>query len=94
MASLYAMRFVYLSQSGILSLQKLLVREKAGQDNRGIYLISSNPMEPEMYELSCSSSKDKKLWIENIRYAIENYPDELGKCYSSTFDHPLKLSFI
>lgn len=39
----------------IVSLAKLLVREIAGtekrSENRGIYLISSNPNDPEMFEL-------------------------------------------
>ncbi|KAG1669477.1 Rho guanine nucleotide exchange factor 18 [Nymphon striatum] len=72
-------KYTFVSQdnkSGILSLQKLLVREKAGQDSRGIYLISSNQKEPEMYELGCTSAKDKKVWMENVRYAIDNCPDE------------------
>lgn len=63
-------------QPGIVSLQKLLVRKKAGQDSRGFYLISSNPSEPEMIELVCRTSKDHKAWMEAIREAIEMCPDE------------------
>lgn len=59
-----------------MSLQKLLVRKKAGQDSRGMYLISSNPSEPEMIELFCRTSKDQKAWMEAIREAIEMCPDE------------------
>lgn len=54
----------------MISLQKLLVREKAGQNSRGIYLISSNPNDPEMYEMLCSSPKDKKLWLQIIRDSV------------------------
>lgn len=43
--------FAPVNKAGVVSLQKLLVREKAGQDSRGIYLISSNRSEPEMFEL-------------------------------------------
>lgn len=50
-----------------MSLQKLLVREKAGQDSRGIYLISSNPADPEMFELKVHKPKDKQVWIQAIR---------------------------
>ena len=51
-----------------MSLQKLLVREKAGQESRGIYLISSNPADPEMFELKVHKPKDKQVWIQAIRY--------------------------
>lgn len=51
----------------MVSLQKLLVREKAGQDTRGIYLISSNPLDPEMFELKVHQPKDKTAWIQAIR---------------------------
>ena len=57
-----------LRQAGVISLQKLLVREKAsGSDTRSIYLISSNPDEPEMYELQCQNPREKKIWIDTIR---------------------------
>jgi len=60
----------------VINLQKLLVREIAGQFSKGVYLISSNPYEPEMYELLFSTAKDQKIWIDQIRYAVENCPDE------------------
>lgn len=64
------------NKAGVISLQKLLVREKAGQDNRGIYLISSHPNDPEMYELVFSSPKEKKAWMEGIRKAVDLCPEE------------------
>jgi A-kinase anchor protein 13 len=51
----------------VVSLQKLLVREKAGQESRGIYLISSNPADLEMFELKVHKPKDKQHWIRGIR---------------------------
>ncbi|KAJ8983399.1 hypothetical protein NQ317_010492 [Molorchus minor] len=57
--------------AGVVSLQKLLVREKAGQDSRGIYLISSNPADPEMFELKVHKPKDKQVWIQAIREAVQ-----------------------
>lgn len=57
-----------LLQAGVVSLQKLLVREKAGQESRGIYLISSNPADPEMFELKVHKPKDKQMWIRAIRW--------------------------
>ncbi|KAK2586105.1 hypothetical protein KPH14_008385 [Odynerus spinipes] len=62
--------------ASVVSLQKLLVREKAGQESRGIYLISSNPAEPEMFELKVQKPKDKQLWIQAIRSAVEACPQE------------------
>lgn len=67
--------FVPDNKAGIVSLQKLLVREKAGQES-SIYLISSNPAEPEMFELKIQKPKDKQLWIRAIRSAVEACPQE------------------
>ncbi|XP_014473860.1 PREDICTED: rho guanine nucleotide exchange factor 18 isoform X3 [Dinoponera quadriceps] len=67
--------FVPDNKAGIVSLQKLLVREKAGQES-SIYIISSNPAEPEMFELKIQKPKDKQLWIKSIRSAVEACPQE------------------
>ncbi|XP_018579324.1 rho guanine nucleotide exchange factor 18 isoform X1 [Anoplophora glabripennis] len=64
------------NKAGVVSLQKLLVREKAGQDSRGIYLISSNPTDPEMFELKVHKPKDKQIWIQAIREAVQSCPEE------------------
>ncbi|XP_076268316.1 rho guanine nucleotide exchange factor 18 cysts isoform X3 [Rhynchophorus ferrugineus] len=64
------------NKAGVVSLQKLLVREKAGQDSRGIYLISSNPADPEMFELKVHKPKDKQVWIQAIREAVQSCPEE------------------
>ncbi|XP_033224270.1 rho guanine nucleotide exchange factor 2 isoform X2 [Belonocnema kinseyi] len=68
--------FVPDNKAGVVSLQRLLVREKAGQESRGIYLISSNPSEPEMFELKVQKPKDKHLWIQSIRSAVELCPQD------------------
>uniref|UniRef100_A0A8D8V0I7 Rho guanine nucleotide exchange factor 18 n=1 Tax=Cacopsylla melanoneura TaxID=428564 RepID=A0A8D8V0I7_9HEMI len=65
------------NKTGVISLQKLLVREKAGADTRGIYLISSNPAEPEMFELKIVKPKEKLAWIEAIRSAVQNCPEDI-----------------
>ncbi|XP_070522801.1 rho guanine nucleotide exchange factor 28 isoform X2 [Cardiocondyla obscurior] len=67
--------FVPDNKAGIVSLQKLLVREKARQES-SIYLISSNPAEPEMFELKIQKPKDKQLWIQAIRSAVEACPQD------------------
>ncbi|XP_014274451.1 rho guanine nucleotide exchange factor 2 isoform X3 [Halyomorpha halys] len=64
------------NKAGVVSLQKLLVREKAGQESRGIYLISSNPNDPEMFELKVHNPKDKEVWIKAIRAAVQNCPED------------------
>ncbi|XP_076303860.1 rho guanine nucleotide exchange factor 18 cysts isoform X3 [Lasioglossum baleicum] len=66
--------FVPDNKAGIVSLQKLLVREKAGQESRGIYLIISNPAE--LFELKIQKPKDKQLWSQAIRTAVEACPQE------------------
>ncbi|XP_023704810.1 rho guanine nucleotide exchange factor 18 isoform X4 [Cryptotermes secundus] len=64
------------NKAGVVSLQKLLVREKAGQESRGIYLISSNPADPEMFELKVHKPKDKQMWIRAIRSAVQTCQED------------------
>lgn len=64
------------NKAGVVSLQKLLIREKAGTESRGIYIISSNPAYPEMYELKVQSPKDKNAWIQAIRKAVQEAPTD------------------
>lgn len=61
-------------KAGVVPLQKLLIREKAGTEARGIYIISSNPSFPEMYELKVQQPKDKNTWIQSIRQAVLECP--------------------
>ncbi|XP_056645208.1 rho guanine nucleotide exchange factor 18 isoform X6 [Diorhabda sublineata] len=68
--------FTPVSKTGVVSLQKLLVREIAGQDSRGIYLISSDPADPEMFELKVHKPKDKQVWIQAIREAVQSCPED------------------
>lgn len=78
--------FVPDNKAGVVSLQKLLVREKAGQESRGIYLISSNPKEPEMFELKVQKPKDKQTWIQAVRSAVEACPSEFDDCEGVSLD--------
>jgi hypothetical protein len=39
-------------------------------------LISSNPDEPEMYELKIQNSREKRIWIDTIRAAVEKCPED------------------
>lgn len=69
--------FVPDNKAGVVSLQKLLVREKADQkESRGIYLISSSPNDPEMFELKVLKPKDTHVWIQAIRAAVEACPQD------------------
>lgn len=54
------------NKAGVVSLQKLLIREKAGE-SRSIYIISTDTNFPEMYELKVQQPKDKNEWIKTIR---------------------------
>lgn len=78
------------NKSGILSLQKLLVRDKAGQDNRIVYLISSYTKEPEMYEIKFPTLKEKKFWIGKIKKAIEHCANEDEGIPSETEEQKLE----
>ncbi|XP_037082300.1 rho guanine nucleotide exchange factor 18-like [Pollicipes pollicipes] len=60
-------------KAGVVSLQRLLVRDKAGGDSRGIYLIS-NLNEPGMYEMDCTMPRDKRIWMESISEAVKLCP--------------------
>lgn len=74
-----------------MSLQKLLVREKAGQESRGIYLISSNPADPEMFELKVHKPKDKHAWISAVRAAVQQCPEEEEEAHALSTEEKRKL---
>ncbi|KAM3958398.1 rho guanine nucleotide exchange factor 18 cysts [Aphomia sociella] len=65
------------NKTGVVSLVKLLVREKAGAEGRGLYLICSGPAEPEMFELRVHRPKDIHSWIQAIRAAVQNCPEDV-----------------
>ncbi|XP_013164117.1 PREDICTED: rho guanine nucleotide exchange factor 18 isoform X2 [Papilio xuthus] len=65
------------NKTGVVSLWKLLVREKAGAEGRGLYLICSGPAEPEMFELRVHRPKDIATWIHAIRAAVQSCPEEV-----------------
>ncbi|KAJ2944910.1 hypothetical protein O0L34_g1803 [Tuta absoluta] len=65
------------NKTGVVSLVKLLVREKAGAEGRGLYLICSGPSEPEMFELRVHRPKDIHTWITAIRAAVAACPAEI-----------------
>jgi len=73
-------KYTFFSQdnkSSVISLSKLLVREKGDtRDSKGIYLICQSKTEPEMYELVCRSAEDRRAWIRTIRSAISRCPEE------------------
>uniref|UniRef100_A0A8C1SY01 Rho guanine nucleotide exchange factor (GEF) 1a n=1 Tax=Cyprinus carpio TaxID=7962 RepID=A0A8C1SY01_CYPCA len=67
-------RFIFASfdKSAVVSLQSLLVRDIANQE-RGLFLISSESSPPEMYELSAASKDDRNTWIRLIQQTISRY---------------------
>lgn len=62
---------------GVISLAKLIVREKGDtRDSKGIYLICQSKTEPEMYEFVCRSADERQQLIQTIRNAIISCPEE------------------
>ncbi|TSO05465.1 Rho guanine nucleotide exchange factor 2 [Bagarius yarrelli] len=61
--------FASLDKSAVVSLQNLLIRDIANQE-RGLFLISSQFSPPEMYELHAASKEDRNTWIRHIQQAI------------------------
>ena len=73
----------FLLQPSVVPLTSLIVREKGStKDNRGIYLIRQSRENPEMYELVCKSSQERRDWTELLRKAVNESPEEgeLGVC--------------
>ncbi|XP_021348767.1 A-kinase anchor protein 13-like isoform X3 [Mizuhopecten yessoensis] len=66
------------SKSSVIPLFQLLVREKGDTraDNKGIYLISQNKQNPEMYEIICSNNNYRRNWIDMLRQATDGCPPE------------------
>ena len=61
-------------KSSVISLSKLLVREKAAEgDEPRVYLISSSPSQPEMYELAFVSRRHQLSFVEKLKGAIEQH---------------------
>ncbi|KAI4876223.1 hypothetical protein NFI96_017958 [Prochilodus magdalenae] len=65
--------FASLDKSAVVSLQHLLVRDIANQE-RGLFLISSEFSPPEMYELHAASKDDRNTWIRHIQQAVSSCP--------------------
>lgn len=62
-------------QSCAIPLFELLVREKSDtKESKGIYLISQNKDNPEMYEIVCNTNSEREAWIREIRAASEKCP--------------------
>ncbi|KAF5909169.1 rho guanine nucleotide exchange factor 2-like isoform X1, partial [Clarias magur] len=68
-------RYIFASfdKSAVVSLQNLLIRDIANQE-RGLFLISSEFSPPEMYELHAASKDDRNTWIRHIQEAVSRCP--------------------
>ena len=81
-------------QSCVVPLYKLLVREKRDErDSHGIYVISQNRKEPEMYELVCRTREDRDKWMKILQEAIKKCPEEGQEGLSSFCFFGCFLSF-
>ncbi|XP_078313770.1 rho guanine nucleotide exchange factor 28-like isoform X2 [Crassostrea virginica] len=71
-------KYTFFSQdnkSCAIPLFELLVREKSDtKESKGIYLISQNKDNPEMYEIVCNTNSEREAWIREIRAASEKCP--------------------
>ncbi|PVD19716.1 hypothetical protein C0Q70_20207 [Pomacea canaliculata] len=69
--------FLQDNKSCLVPLNKLLLREKGdARDSHGIYLISQDHNQPEMYELVCNSKEQRDQWMTVLRRAINECPKE------------------
>ena len=71
------------------------MREKGDtRDSKGLYLICQSKTEPEMYELVCRSTEDRKSWIATIRAAIASCPEEGIVCLLTKHPSCLCIHFV
>ncbi|XP_067017115.1 rho guanine nucleotide exchange factor 28-like isoform X1 [Acropora muricata] len=59
----------------VIRLKNLMVREVA-IDPRAIFLVSTSQEGPEMYEIVCESPEEKTRWMDIIREASTNAPED------------------
>ena len=60
------------NKSSVISLSKLLVREKAAEEAEPrVYLIASSPRQPEMYELAFMSRRHQVNFVDKLKSCIE-----------------------
>ena len=61
----------------VISLQKILIRKKANckdKEPNTVFLVISNPLEPNMIELHVENPKEVDTWDNSIRLAVINCP--------------------
>lgn len=62
------------NKSSVISLSKLLVREKAEINEANeprVYLLSNSPHHPEMYELAFTSKRHQTTFVQKLKSCIE-----------------------
>lgn len=59
----------------VIRLKNLMVREVA-TDRKAIFLVSTSLQGPEMYEIVCDSPDEKRRWMDIIREAAANAPED------------------
>ncbi|XP_046732562.1 rho guanine nucleotide exchange factor 28-like isoform X4 [Silurus meridionalis] len=58
----------------VVPLRALILREIANQD-RGLFLISSDAAEPEMYEIHTQTREERDRWITLLQHTMDSLPD-------------------
>jgi len=72
------------NKSSVISLGKLLVREKAVEEAEPrLYLISSSARQPEMYELAFVSRRHQHTFTEKVKSSVERYTQTSRRRWSS-----------
>lgn len=75
------------NKSSVISLGKLLVREKAATDGEPrVYLISSSARQPEMYELAFVSKRHQLGFVEKLKSCIEQNNYKSGQLVADSSD--------
>ncbi|XP_053529669.1 A-kinase anchor protein 13 isoform X2 [Ictalurus punctatus] len=59
----------------VVPLRALILREIANQD-RGLFLISSDAVEPEMYEIHTHNREERDRWITLLQHTTDSLPDD------------------
>ncbi|XP_060722630.1 rho guanine nucleotide exchange factor 28-like isoform X1 [Tachysurus vachellii] len=62
----------------VVHLRALILREIANQD-RGLFLISSDASEPEMYEIHTHNREERDKWITLLQHTTDSLPDNAMK---------------
>lgn len=85
------------NKSSVISLSKLLVREKAQMNEANeprVYLISNSPRQPEMYELAFVSKRHQTNFVLKLKACIEARQKEQMERHRRVTDMPKRMRAV